>query len=597
MNKKTFRISIFIGMHIALLLFAGIACAQDADTLAPAVSLDALKLDIFQRPLKVIKDPIMTEIVHDLKNKAIAPAGFAAMILRKFPEFEGVKEVKAFGDIAGKIQDICLKYLQNGTDFSDELRSLETDALELRRAKEALMVWIEHEGKIGNYLKVMAAGTDEMLEKIFSILNWSGRSTEWFVVTDFLKDAAIALEVPGVKIRVVFSDDVAAMSKEMVSTYKGILQTATEELVKNALKYSGSEKIEIIVSLIEESTSLSVTVRDFGKGISSQALDRLNAGIPVGTEAKDSLIGTGYGLFTLKNALESVGGTLSASSENGKTDFNFSMPIEIPLDVIRSDTLQKQFAVVVCGLGGSGRRVMSHWLGAKLRLRYINSGFLPRMVFYKLLEEKDALNINLLDESAVTKYVEKFLLAGRVDYSSEPVRLDGVNTAAADSNGIIVREKIKMLINTQDNRELFYQMANYPRVIKALNDFFVRLKDEIKAEGRYNGIVVKSTEPFPFGFTNIMLHSPGTVRAERLRFRPEDIYDLDVKTGQHNFLSKFSAIKRFESYSSELNRDILPRDIGEDIIQYLVTLESADSISNVCRQQSLSSAMPVEKSI
>lgn len=569
MKKNTY---IILKLIFILQLCSGIVFGQGADTLAPGMLLDkSLLHNMFLRQPDYIKDPIMQEIIHDLKNKLVPPGAFSILFLKRFPNSEAFTAVNELSEVIREIEAVCFNYLKIGSDFSDEIGLLEQNSLRLRNAKEAIQKWTELEGKQGVYIIQIIQGSERMLEKIFNALNWSGRSTEWFDAVAFFEETLGTFNNQQIEISVKMSDDFTALSGMSVSTYKGILNTAIEELVKNAIKYSGSNRIEILVSLTEDKTELRVTVRDFGKGISPEALARLAAGIPVGTEAKEISIGTGNGLFTLKNALESVGGMLTASSEQGKTDFNFSLPVEIPLDVLNAKPNQEQFAIVICGLGGSGRRVMCHWLASKLRLRYINSGFLPRMVFYKLLEEKDGLNIDLRDERAVTEYVEKFLNAGRVDYSTEPVRLDGVNTALPDSDGIIVREKIKMLINDPQNKDLFYKVANYPGVLKALNDFFIQLKTEIKNSGRYNGVVIKSTEPFPSGFTNIALDAPSAVRAARLRFRLDYIHELDLETGRNNFFTKFPFIKRFVTYSNDSNRNILPQDIGKEILSYLHT--------------------------
>lgn len=117
-----------------------------------------------------------------------------------------------------------------------------------------------------------------------------------------------------------------AVETETVKGDAQLLQEALLNLVENALRYSGSDRIVIRVSADACRTVLSVT--DFGVGIPSQHLPRLFERFYRVDKARSrSLGGTGLGLSIVKHIARLHGGGVSVVSTPGeKTVFSLVLP-------------------------------------------------------------------------------------------------------------------------------------------------------------------------------------------------------------------------------------------------------------------------------
>lgn len=112
------------------------------------------------------------------------------------------------------------------------------------------------------------------------------------------------------------------------STVRGdaqLLQEALLNLVENALRYSGSKRIDIRVSADAGKTTFSVT--DFGIGIAEEHLPRLFERFYRVDKARSrSLGGTGLGLAIVKHIARLHRGTVSVSSTPGiETTFRLTI--------------------------------------------------------------------------------------------------------------------------------------------------------------------------------------------------------------------------------------------------------------------------------
>jgi signal transduction histidine kinase len=105
-------------------------------------------------------------------------------------------------------------------------------------------------------------------------------------------------------------------------------------LVDNAIKYSLPDT-QVSVEFSVSGDEIVTTVSDQGVGISKNQLDRLFTKFgriynPMSVEAG----GTGLGLYIVKNLVESHGGRIWVTSQEGKgSKFRFSIPIakQLPL--------------------------------------------------------------------------------------------------------------------------------------------------------------------------------------------------------------------------------------------------------------------------
>ena len=100
-------------------------------------------------------------------------------------------------------------------------------------------------------------------------------------------------------------------------------------LITNAIKYS-PDSSEVIVNLKKTSRSLTVSVRDFGMGISQQNLDKLFTPFFRATETeRESFPSMGLGLYISAEIVKHYGGKIWVKSKEGQgTTFYFSLPLK-----------------------------------------------------------------------------------------------------------------------------------------------------------------------------------------------------------------------------------------------------------------------------
>ena len=106
----------------------------------------------------------------------------------------------------------------------------------------------------------------------------------------------------------------------------GRLEEVLNNLISNAIRYSGSNRIEI--SSVAEPDRVCVTVTDFGIGISAEHLPHLfERFYRVNKSRSRSLGGTGLGLAIVKHLVQLHNGSVCVRSTPGlRTDFIFTLP-------------------------------------------------------------------------------------------------------------------------------------------------------------------------------------------------------------------------------------------------------------------------------
>lgn len=105
------------------------------------------------------------------------------------------------------------------------------------------------------------------------------------------------------------------------------LQHAIENLLDNAIKYSGNRK-KIRVTVSQEATHGICTVQDFGRGISQEALPHLFEKFYRDPSYSDRIQGTGVGLTLVKHIVDAHKGKICVTSNpgNGST-FSLLIPL------------------------------------------------------------------------------------------------------------------------------------------------------------------------------------------------------------------------------------------------------------------------------
>jgi signal transduction histidine kinase len=112
----------------------------------------------------------------------------------------------------------------------------------------------------------------------------------------------------------------------MVTADGNMLKTVVRNLLSNAIKFtSADETVEL--SAVEDNAQVEVTVKDNGKGIKSENIDKLfKIGIKYSTRGTENEEGTGLGLILCKEFVEKHGGKIWAVSELGiGSEFKFTL--------------------------------------------------------------------------------------------------------------------------------------------------------------------------------------------------------------------------------------------------------------------------------
>lgn len=113
--------------------------------------------------------------------------------------------------------------------------------------------------------------------------------------------------------------EIKFICKENIDFYcdKDLISTAISNLISNAIKYSKTEKIEVILN--KNNNCIRLTVKDYGIGIAKEHLNRIfERFYRVNKNGNGKLAGTGLGLSIVKNITELHNGTITVYSEEGK---------------------------------------------------------------------------------------------------------------------------------------------------------------------------------------------------------------------------------------------------------------------------------------
>ena len=108
---------------------------------------------------------------------------------------------------------------------------------------------------------------------------------------------------------------------------KTALEQILVNLLQNAIKYNDSKLPQIVVGFSEDDTNYYFTVRDNGRGISTEELEKIfELFTTLGERDRFGVLGTGIGLSTVKKLVEKMSGKIMLKSESGKgSEFSFQI--------------------------------------------------------------------------------------------------------------------------------------------------------------------------------------------------------------------------------------------------------------------------------
>ena len=118
------------------------------------------------------------------------------------------------------------------------------------------------------------------------------------------------------------------MESTIISGDKDMLTQVVYNLVDNAVKFT-PESGEIHFDVVHDMQKVYVSIRNSGKGISSEEIDRVfDQFYKVDKSRSFDVKGAGLGLYIVKSIVEMHGGAIKASSvENQYTEFSFWLPM------------------------------------------------------------------------------------------------------------------------------------------------------------------------------------------------------------------------------------------------------------------------------
>ena len=119
------------------------------------------------------------------------------------------------------------------------------------------------------------------------------------------------------------------MESTIISGDKDMLMQVVYNLVDNAVKFT-PEGGEIRFDVVHDMQKVYVSIRNSGKGISSEEIDRVfDQFYKVDKSRSFDVKGAGLGLYIVKSIVEMHGGAIKASSlENQYTEFSFWLPMQ-----------------------------------------------------------------------------------------------------------------------------------------------------------------------------------------------------------------------------------------------------------------------------
>jgi signal transduction histidine kinase len=141
------------------------------------------------------------------------------------------------------------------------------------------------------------------------------------VVQASVVDAELRAKVHGKTIEFSIEANLPTVAVDRVSIYEVL-----NNLLENAIKYSGDSKRIIVASSLDKDGNVQTTIQDFGTGIPTSVLPTLFEKFSRNHRTRSEVSGTGLGLYLSKSIINAHGGHIWASSKEGEgSTFGFTL--------------------------------------------------------------------------------------------------------------------------------------------------------------------------------------------------------------------------------------------------------------------------------
>lgn len=178
--------------------------------------------------------------------------------------------------------------------------------------------------ELEGFMFKMRAMSDELMAFVNNILNVARvdddqlelklQSEDWAnVLKSSINTIGLRAKVRGIKIEGRVSSNLPPVGIDRIS-----IKEVINNLVDNAIKYSGDSKLIKIESKLNQEGLVETTVQDFGVGIPGSVLSKLFTKFYRDHRHRAQVGGTGLGLYLCKAIIEAHGGSIWVKSKEGE---------------------------------------------------------------------------------------------------------------------------------------------------------------------------------------------------------------------------------------------------------------------------------------
>jgi signal transduction histidine kinase len=245
-------------------------------------------------------------------------------------------------DTAGNEVIVMLFDRTASYDKSDQATSYVALAVhELRTPLTVLRGYIEvFEDELGDnltpehkdFMRKMSAAAQSLTAFVSNILNvarvdqnqmvLSLHEADWSeVLSGIIKDLELRASVRGKEIELTIAPDLPSVGIDKISMYEVV-----SNLVDNAIKYSAQSHKIVVSSYKAQDGTIATEIQDFGPGMPESVVADLFTKFYRSHRSKNSVGGSGLGLYLVKSIVTAHGGNVWVNSHEGEgSKFGFSL--------------------------------------------------------------------------------------------------------------------------------------------------------------------------------------------------------------------------------------------------------------------------------
>lgn len=191
---------------------------------------------------------------------------------------------------------------------------------------------------IGNMLNIARVDDDQLELKL--------KEEDWpDIIMGAVGDLTLRANVRGIKLETSIADHLPTVGVDRLSIFEVL-----NNLVENAIKYSGNSTSIVIKTELNKEGLVQTTVQDFGVGIPTSAIPNLFTKFYRDHHNRSSVSGTGLGLYLSKAIISAHGGNIWVQSEEGKGSvFGFTV---MPFSMLAEEKRASGDSTLVRGAHG-----------------------------------------------------------------------------------------------------------------------------------------------------------------------------------------------------------------------------------------------------